>query len=242
MNDLPTAVQAVLDAQVASGKPLAIILAGHNGSGKSTMWRSHLAPAIRIPLINADRMMLSILPEVADLQELPDWARKLRDTNEAWMGVSRQSVDSFVVNAMSGQVPFAYETVFSHTAVEPDGTVVTKANQLRRMQAANYFVLLVFVGLTNANMSIARVLQRQAEGGHAVPLKKLEDRFSKTQKAINDAIPLADASLLVDNSGEESEAFRVCRVQIGDTVLHDLRSDGEAPPHITAWLNIVSPL
>lgn len=31
-----------------SGKPLAIILAGHNGSGKSTMWYDHIVDNIKI--------------------------------------------------------------------------------------------------------------------------------------------------------------------------------------------------
>lgn len=63
MNSLSKAMDRVLETQEASGKPLAIILAGHNGSGKSTMWKKHLSDRLQIPLINADRMMVSILPE-----------------------------------------------------------------------------------------------------------------------------------------------------------------------------------
>src|SRR3954452_15433949 len=65
VRSLADAVGEVLKAQAESGKPLAIVLAGHNGSGKSTLWYKQLAPTIRIPLINADRMMMSILPEVS---------------------------------------------------------------------------------------------------------------------------------------------------------------------------------
>ncbi len=242
MNELPTAVAKVLEAQADSGKPLAIILAGHNGSGKSTMWYSRLAPVIRIPLINADRMMLSILPEAGHPTQLPEWARDLRDTNEGWMAVARQSVDSFVVNAMNNQVNFAYETVFSHTEIGENFEVITKAQQLQRMQRAGFFVLLVFVGLANVDLSTLRVLSRKSEGGHDVPQERLTRRFPKTQNAIRGAIPLADASLLVDNSIEPEHAFSLCRVQIGEAVLHDIRSDGGAPAHVSDWLNIVSPL
>ena len=63
MTELAEAVDQVLQTQIASGKPLAIIVAGHNGSGKSTLWNERLAPELNIPLVNADRMMLSILPE-----------------------------------------------------------------------------------------------------------------------------------------------------------------------------------
>ena len=40
-----------------------IALLGTNGSGKSTMWKLYLSDKLQIPLINADRMMLSMLPE-----------------------------------------------------------------------------------------------------------------------------------------------------------------------------------
>jgi predicted ABC-type ATPase len=63
MINLAAAGDRVLRAQAASKRPLGVVLAGHNGSGKSTMWRKHLSPRIRIPLVNADRMMLAVLPE-----------------------------------------------------------------------------------------------------------------------------------------------------------------------------------
>jgi predicted ABC-type ATPase len=85
---LETAVEQILKAQSATKKPLAIVLAGHNGSGKSTMWRKTLSGQLQIPLINADRMMLSILPEADSSGALNDWARLLRDTDQNWMRVS----------------------------------------------------------------------------------------------------------------------------------------------------------
>jgi predicted ABC-type ATPase len=65
LNTIDAAVDAVLRTQGATHKPLGVILAGHNGSGKSTMWRRSLAHRLEMPLINADRTMLSILPEPA---------------------------------------------------------------------------------------------------------------------------------------------------------------------------------
>ncbi|MBI4814767.1 MAG: hypothetical protein HY791_00835 [Deltaproteobacteria bacterium] len=108
MRTLPTAVEYLLVAQRKSKKPIAIILAGHNGSGKSTMWYGHLADTIQIPLVNADRMMLSLLPQTG--ARLPEWAERLRDTNQSWMQVAQQGVQAFVAKAMTRQVPFA--TVF----------------------------------------------------------------------------------------------------------------------------------
>ncbi len=77
-------------------KPHAYVVAGHNGSGKSTMWKEWLAPDIRVPLVNADRLMMSILPDTVG-GRLPSWARELRDEDERWMRLSQRSVQSFIV-------------------------------------------------------------------------------------------------------------------------------------------------
>jgi predicted ABC-type ATPase len=128
---LPDAVEQVLTAQRATGRPPAIVLAGHNGSGKSTMWRQHLSEQLQIPLINADRMMLSILPEPGQDGALPAWAQTLRDRHEGWMQVAQLGVQAFVGHAMQAKVPFAMETVFSHWQELEDGTVLSKIDLIR---------------------------------------------------------------------------------------------------------------
>ncbi len=236
--DITDALFRLFDAQRSSAKPLAIILAGHNGSGKSTFWRKDLAPAMRMPLINADRMMLSILPE----PPLPSWATSLRDRDASWMKIAQKGVEAFVAQAMAHGAPFAMETVFSHWRVGPDGMVESKIDLIRQMQSAGYFVLLIFVGLTNADLSVARVATRVAEGGHAVQTKKLRERFPRTQLAVARALTVADAALLTDNSRTEAKAFLPCQVRLRAEVLFDLRNQPRRPPaEILAWLDRVAP-
>lgn len=236
------AIRQVRATQAERQQPLAIILAGHNGSGKSTFWRRNLADELQMPLVNADRLMLSILPEQASDGALPEWAATLRDANESWMKVSQQGVQAFVGHAMNANVPFAMETVFSHWRLRDDGTVESKIDQIRQMQEAGYFVLLIFVGLASVELSIGRVATRVQENGHAVPEVKLRERFPRTQRAIAEAIKVADASLLTDNSRTPAQAFTVCRVQIDDREVFDLRAGPRsAPGVITRWLDIVSP-
>ena len=55
---------SLLTIAAAEDKPIALVLAGHNGSGKSTLWYDRLADALEIPLVNADRLTLSLLPPV----------------------------------------------------------------------------------------------------------------------------------------------------------------------------------
>lgn len=242
MTSLSEAVEQILAAQQKTQKPLAIVLAGHNGSGKSTMWRKRLSGQLQIPLINADRMMLSILPELGSDGALDEWAQSLRDTDESWMRVAQEGVQAFVGQAMRARVPFAMETVFSYWEEQSDGTILSKIDLIEDMQRAGYFVLLFFVGLTNAELSILRVQTRVAEHGHDVPMERLLKRFPKTQRAIAAASKVADAAIFTDNSRDLKQAFTVCRVQLGASELYDLRaSPVSVPPAIAEWLEIVAP-
>lgn len=218
------------------------MLAGHNGSGKSTLWHRSLADDVQVPLVNADRMMVSILPEVNSEGALPLWAAHLRDTDESWMRVAQKGVQAFVGHAMNAKVPFAMETVFSHWVEREDGTFESKVDLIRDMQDAGYFVLLVFVGLASVELSVSRVATRVMEHGHGVAESKLRERFPRTQKAIAAALKVADASLLADNSRDQKQAFTVCRAEIsGDETFDIRRGEGPAPPKvITRWLDVVA--
>ncbi len=205
------------------------------------MWRRLLADRLEMPLINADRMMLSILPEADDDGHLVPRATLLRDTNEGWMRVAQQGVQAFVGHAMAARVPFAMETVFSYWEPGADGHIASKIDLITDLQAAGYFVLLVFVGLANAETSILRVMTRVQEGGHGIAEATLRRRFPKTRKAISAAIRVADASILVDNSLTAIDAFTVCRVQLGPMPLFDIRrGPGKPPSDIAAWLDAVA--
>jgi predicted ABC-type ATPase len=147
------------------------VLAGHNGSGKSTLWNERLSHELRIPLINADRLTASILPERDSVtQLLPDWARALRDHDKRWQVLSQQGVRTFTGLVMEQRLPFAFETVFSHWEKHSDGTFhSSKIDEIRNMQKAGYFVVLLFVGLVSPGLLFFRVQTRLKTGGHDVP-------------------------------------------------------------------------
>jgi predicted ABC-type ATPase len=199
-------------------KPLAFVLAGHNGSGKSTLWYERLADKLQLPLVNADRLTLSILPEA-----LPMWAQKLRDEDARWHKLSQDGVGLFRQLIMAQRMPFAFETVFSHWKRSADGSWRSKADDIRDMQRAGYFVVLLFVGLTSASLSVLRVQTRKRKGGHDVPLQKLLDRFPRTQAAVGHAAPIADMTLMFDNSRGTDKAFALVRAQRKGKVLYDTR-------------------
>lgn len=204
-------------------KPVAFILAGHNGSGKSTLWRDRLSEQLRIPLVNADRLTVSILPEPDRNGKLPEWAQKLRDGDERWQRLSQDAVRALVHLVMANKMPFATETVFSHWVQRADGTTESKADLIRELQSAGYFVVLLFVGLVSSDISALRVSQRLQDGGHDVPLRKILQRFPRTQRAIGHAASLADMTLMFDNSLDKTKAFSLARVQQKNAVLFDCR-------------------
>jgi uncharacterized protein YaeQ len=51
---------------------------------------------LQIPLINADRMVLSIIAELGSDGALDECAQTLRDTDESWMRVTQDGVQVFV--------------------------------------------------------------------------------------------------------------------------------------------------
>jgi predicted ABC-type ATPase len=241
-NPVPKAARAIRGILEPTGKPFAIVLAGHNGSGKSTFWYQHVAEDLQIPLMNADRLMLSILPEPDEDGQLRPWAKALRDTNDSWMLVAQQGVQAFIGAAMTQKVPFAFETVFSHWRKLPNGRYESKIDIIRDLQRAGYFVLLIFVGLTNAELSIGRVVTRVMGGGHGVDESKLRDRYPRTQQAIKHAMSIADAAILLDNSRTERVAFTPVHIRRKKQVEFDIRDVLPfTPSEISAWLDIVAP-
>jgi predicted ABC-type ATPase len=244
----PSLDRLIAKALAGERKPGAFVLAGHNGSGKSTLWYERLSPTLRLPLINADRLTTSILPP-ADMKtgQLPGWAQRLRDDDERWQSLSQEAVRMFLSLIMERHMAFAFETVFSHWKQLPDGQVESKADLIVDLQKAGYFVVLVFVGLASAGLSVMRVETRKAQGGHGVPLAKLRQRFPRTQKAIRHAAPMADMTVMVDNSRGPAQAFALARAQRGEQVLFDCRDPGYAtarPLRSVArlWLDKVAPV
>ncbi len=200
-----------------------------------------MADRLEMPLINADRLTLSILPQ----PPLPNWAINLRDKDEHWQKISQNGVKVFRELVMDQGISFAYETVFSYWQKKPDGSYASKVDDIRLLQKEGYFVILLFVGLVNVNLSKLRVQNRKLMGGHDVPKEKLEDRFSRTQAAIGHASYVADMTLMFDNSRMEHKAFGLVRAQKKNELLFDARDPAYAIPKdleipSSIWLNQVT--
>ena len=96
---------------------------------------------------------------------------------------------------LAGRFSFCTETVFS----DPQGA---KSEFLRQARASGYAVFLVFIGLSDPELSIARVMQRVEGGGHDIPDDKVRGRYPRTLANLRDAIPVVDEAFLFDNSSD----------------------------------------
>ena len=73
---------------------------------------------------------------------------------------------------------------------------------LRDCRNQGYHILLVFLSLPSANMAVARVAARVAQGGHNVPEPDIRRRFAAGLKNLREAyMGIVDAWTLYDNSG-----------------------------------------
>ena len=243
----PPHLQNLLHRAATEDKPTAIVLAGHNGSGKSTLWYDRLADDLQMPLVNADRLTLSLLPIADEDQKLKPWAARLRDEDERWQRLSQEGVQLFMGLIMDQGMSFAFETVFSHFKKHTDGTIRSKTDTIVALQKHGYFVILLFVGLANPELSILRVATRRSQGGHDVLEAKLRSRFPRTQQAIQMASAVADMTLMFDNSRSEKKAFSLVRAQRNKAVLYDCRDeqfkqDAELVEVAGLWLSKVAPI
>jgi predicted ABC-type ATPase len=157
-----------------------VFLAGPNGAGKTTFFEEYLA-GLGVPYVNADRL-----------------ARELaaRDTAAPREDIDRRAFEEaerLRAALVEARLPFCTETVFS----DPAGA---KLDFLDRARAAGFAVRLVFIGLEDAELSIARVTQRVAQGGHDVPDDTLRSRFPRTLANVRRAVTRVEAAWLFDNS------------------------------------------
>ena len=93
------------------------------------------------------------------------------------------------------------ETVFS----DPAGD---KVQFLKHAQEQGYLVVLVYIGLENTELCIARVTQRVDDGGHDVPDEKIQARYARSLVNLEAAARFVDVLYLFDNSSIPGESYR----------------------------------
>lgn len=187
-------------------KPVLLVIAGPNGSGKTTV-------TVRLKEDHWSENVEYLNPDDIAQEQFGGWNSReavLKAAN--WVAERREQL-------LASRASIAFETVFS----APD-----KVDFLAQAVTVGYFVRVFFVGTSDPRINAARVAQRVMAGGHSVPIEKIISRYSKSMTNLAAAIAIADRVYIYDNSLEGQEA-RLC-ARTRDGVLYKVY--GESP----AWV------
>lgn len=166
-----------------------IVIAGPNGSGKTTITSEVLASEW---LEDAD----IVAQERFGNWNSPDAVREAALYCEQWRERCLAKGESLI-----------FETVMS----APD-----KIDFIRRAKRAGYFVRIFFISTSNPAINAARIARRVMKGGHDVPISKIISRYIKSIANCAEIATEVDRLYVYDNSVEKAKAQPVFRLRNGE--------------------------
>ncbi len=174
-------------------KPVLIVIAGPNGSGKTTITKQLLAHPWTddCTYVNPD--------EIAQAQ-FGGW----NDPNaviKAANHAQRMREDCLV----KGQ-NILFETVFS---------IPEKLDYIRQAQQSGFFIRLFFICTDDPQINIQRVVKRVKKGKHDVPQDKIIKRYYRSVAYVAEAVHYADRAYFYDNSTENQPPKLLFRTAAG---------------------------
>lgn len=155
-----------------------VIIAGPNGAGKTTFAREFLPNEGDCPtFINADLIAAGISPF---------------NPEEVSVRAGRLMLEE-LENQVRQRKNFAFETTLSGR---------TYQKKIGDWQNLGYHVKLIFLSLPHADLAVARVAARVAQGGHNIPEATIRRRFALGLDNLETIYQrLVDAWVLYDNAG-----------------------------------------
>ena len=150
------------------------VIAGPNGAGKTTLVSGRVAD--RIPVVNPD--------EIA--ARLPLIDGRLDERQAGTLALRRRA------DLLADRASFAVETTL---------TGASTLNLMRSARRSGYKITLIYVGLSDPDLSLQRISDRMDVGGHAVPVSAALRRYPASLAALTGAIEIANRTFILDNSG-----------------------------------------
>ena len=168
-------------------KPVLLVIAGPNGSGKTTV-------TVRLRQERWSDGVEYLNPDDIARDRFGDW-----NSREAVLAAARWT-DARREELLAGGFGIAFETVFSSSE---------KVDFLIRAKAAGYFLRVFFISTADPRINAARVANRVMQGGHNVPIDKIVSRYVRSMANLSAAIQIADRVYIYDNT-PDSEDARLC--------------------------------
>ena len=159
-------------------RPRCLVIAGPNGSGKTTFAREFLPNDAGIfNFINADLLASGLAP--------------FRPANAA-IAAARLFIAE-VSRLAKSQASFAFESTLSG---------LSHAKRIRAWKSAGYSIEIVYLKIGSPQLALHRIRARVQQGGHDIPRVDVLRRFARSWKNFLEVYqPLADHWSVYDNSG-----------------------------------------
>ncbi len=174
-------------------RPVLIIIAGPNGSGKTTITSKILKHEWLEDAVY-------INPDNVAQERFGDW-----NSPEAVLQAA-QYCEEERESCLRNKKSLIFETVLSSEG---------KVDFIRRAHEAGYFIRLFFVATCHPTINAARIAQRVMKGGHDVPIPKIISRYQKSLVNCKRCVSLADRVYVYDNSVDDVDAHLLYRLTDG---------------------------
>lgn len=184
-------LQARLHEVPQEDRRLLVVIAGHNGAGKTTIYNERLAAAL------AGELEEHINPDDVERVITVDLGAGSHTKGELEELAAKEG-SRLRLQYLDRETSFSFETVFS----DP---VQDKVRFMAEARRRGYLVVLFAVGLDSVELSKARVAIRHAKGGHDVPPMKLEERYDRVLLNFAHGARAATLAIFFDNSEDRSE-------------------------------------
>lgn len=193
-------------------RPILIVIAGPNGSGKTSV----TSRLLRHEWIED---AIYINPDIIAQEKFGDW-----NSQDAIMQAAKYC-ENLREQCLKQKRSLIFETVLS---------IDDKVNYILRAHRAGFFIRFFFVCTANPTINASRIAQRVMEGGHDVPISKIISRYNKSIIRGNIVSRFADRTYIYDNSVDNAEARLLFRLSEGKLI--KLYTD-----EIPEWAQIMLP-
>ena len=177
-------------------RPKLLIIAGPNGTGKTTVTNQILKHEwiVGCEYINPDFIARDIFG---------DW------NSQEMVLKAAQYAENQREKCLENRRSLIFETVLS----APD-----KIDYIKRAKEQGYFIRLFFIGTDSPQINALRIAQRVMHGGHDVPIQKIISRYYKSIANCILLSKVVDRLYVYDNSTENGFAELLFRANDGKLV------------------------